>query len=396
MTNTDVAEATPSAPAPRSPLRRAAPWLILGVAAIIIATIGVLLSPTDEVRPPALSASNADPDGAMAVAEVLRQHGVDVIETSSLADTEHAADSAATTTILVIDPGLILNESQHNRLLSAAARVVAVEPHGTALEELAPGVTEAGTINDSFDADCEVDAVMKAGTVEAPATAYRLARGQQGIACLTVAGDLSALVEVRRSGTIVTVLGAGAALRNDQVVNAGNAALALNLLGQTETLIWYFPSEADLLENTDLTLADFQAPWTVPLTALLVLVAFAAIAWKWRRFGPLVVENLPVVVRASETLEGRARLYERGSARLHALDALRIGTIARLAPLCGLPRTASVAQVVDGVAALTGRKRADVAALLVDDEPRGDADLIRLSDALLRLETEAAEKIRPN
>src|SRR5258707_375476 len=150
-----------------TPLRRAAPWLVLGVAAIAIATIGALLIPVDEVRPPALSASSAQPDGAMAVAEVLRQHGVDVIETSSLA-------------------------------------------------------------------------------------------------------------------------GPGAALRNDQVVNAGNAALALNLLGQTETLIWYFPGEADLFENTDVSLADLQAPWTVPLTVLLALVAFAAIAWKWRRFGPLV------------------------------------------------------------------------------------------------------------
>jgi hypothetical protein len=36
-----------------------------------------------------------------------------------------------------------------------------------------------------------------------------------------------------------------------------------------------------------------------------------------------------------------------------------------------------------------------VAALLVGEEPTGDSDLIRLSDALLRLEAEAAAKARP-
>jgi hypothetical protein len=332
----------------------------------------------------------------MAVAEVLRQQGVEVIETTTLVDTERVTSSRATTTILLVDPFVILNKSQHDRLLAQASRVVVVEPTGTALDDLASGVVEAGVLDGSYDADCDVDAVQKAETVEAPATAYRLRHGERGTACLTVAGDLSALVEVRTNGTEVTVLGAGSALRNDQVTTAGNAALALNLLGQTETLVWYFPSEADRFEDTELSLADLQAPWTVPLTVLLGLVALAAAAWRWRRFGPLVIENLPVVVRAGETMEGRARLYERGSTRLHALDALRIGTISRLARRCSLPRTASVGEVVDAVAALTRRNRADVAALLVGEEPTGDADLIRLSDALLRLEAEAAAKARPD
>jgi hypothetical protein len=395
----DSVDATTASPGPaggRTPLRRAAPWLILGVVAIVVATIVALLIPTDEERPPPLSASNPEPDGAMAVAEVLRQHGVDVIETTTLADTERATSSRANTTILLVDPGLILDEDQHDRLLSEASRVVVVEPTDSALEELAPGVVEAGTLNGSLDADCDLDAVQKARTVDGPATAYRLGHGEQGTACLTVAGDLSALIEVRTNGTSVTVLGAGSTLRNDRVTTAGNAALALNLLGRTETLIWYFPSETDRYEDTESTLADLQAPWTVPLTVLLALVALAAAVWRGRRFGPLVLENLPVVVRSGETMEGRARLYERASARLHALDALRIGTVARLARVCSLPRTASVGEVVDAVAALTGRPRADVAALLVDDEPAGDGDLIRLSDALLRLEADAAARARPD
>ena len=102
-------------------------------------------------------------------------------------------------------------------------------------------------------------------------------------------------------------------------------------------------------------------------------------------FGPIVVENLPVVVRASETMEGRARLYSRAKARLRALDALRIGTVDRLARAVGLPRTATVDEVISAVSALTGRDRAGVAAVLLDATPHTDAELVRLSDELLAL-----------
>jgi hypothetical protein len=102
-----------------------------------------------------------------------------------------------------------------------------------------------------------------------------------------------------------------------------------------------------------------------------------------------------VVVRASETMEGRARLYDRADARLHALDALRIGAVSRLARTCGLPRTATVTEVVDAVAALAGRDRAAVAGILIDREPATDAELVRLSDELLALETETTRHSRP-
>ena len=45
--------------------------------------------------------------------------------------------------------------------------------------------------------------------------------------------------------------------------------------------------------------------------------------WRGRRFGPLAVEPLPVVVRASEATRGRARLYRRARAYGRATAALR-------------------------------------------------------------------------
>ena len=108
--------------------------------------------------------------------------------------------------------------------------------------------------------------------------------------------------------------------------------------------------------------------------------------WKGRRLGPIVVEALPVAVRSRETVEGRARLYDRGGARLRAADGLRIGAIRRMGPVLGLARTASVQDVVDAAARMTGRPSDTIGALLLTDEPAGDRDLVRISDDLARLE----------
>ena len=112
--------------------------------------------------------------------------------------------------------------------------------------------------------------------------------------------------------------------------------------------------------------------------------------------GPLVVENLPVTVRASETMRGRARLYEKANARLHTLDSLRIGTIARVATACGLPVLATVDEVVLAAAAASGRDQRDVRQLLVETVPLTDHALVQLSDELLRLEQKIAENLRPH
>ena len=92
---------------------------------------------------------------------------------------------------------------------------------------------------------------------------------------------------------------------------------------------------------------------------------------------------------------GRARLYERSSSRLRALDSLRVGSLQRLAVLCGLPRTASVDDVIASCAAVTGRQVAGIRALLLDTVPANDHDLMALSDDLLILERDVARAIRP-
>jgi len=182
---------------------------------------------------------------------------------------------------------------------------------------------------------------------------------------------------------------------NDEIATFGNAALALNLLGQDDTLVWYLPTLGDVAVTGPPSLGDLTPGWVTPVMVLLFVVAITAMVWRGRRFGPLVAEDLPVVVRASETMEGRARLYARGNARLRAIDAIRIGAVTRMARAAGLPRTAALDEVVRTVAALTGRDPVAVHTLLVGDVPATDAALMRLSDAVAELEADASRAVRP-
>jgi hypothetical protein len=102
-----------------------------------------------------------------------------------------------------------------------------------------------------------------------------------------------------------------------------------------------------------------------------------------------------VTVRANETMQGRARLYEKSSARVRAIDSLRIGAVQRIAALCGLPRVATVDDVIAGAAAVTGIDPVEVRRVLLDAAPATDRDLVKLSDDLLTLERSVATSVTP-
>jgi hypothetical protein len=104
--------------------------------------------------------------------------------------------------------------------------------------------------------------------------------------------------------------------------------------------------------------------------------------WRARRLGPVVIEPLPVVVRAAETAEGRARLYRRAKAADHAADALRRSTVDRMIPLLGLTPDATPAAVVESVAARTGRPGAEIHAVLYGPPPDTEQALVQLADTL--------------
>jgi hypothetical protein len=63
-----------------------------------------------------------------------------------------------------------------------------------------------------------------------------------------------------------------------------------------------------------------------------------------------------------------------------------VGTLVRLAGRCGLPRTASVDDIIASVSALTGQDPSTVRSSLIETVPTTDHELVELSDQLLELE----------
>ena len=113
------------------------------------------------------------------------------------------------------------------------------------------------------------------------------------------------------AASTVTVLGAPEPLMNEHLDEEGNAALALNLLGADDRLVWYRPT-IETAPGDETSFTALLPDWVEPAVWQLGIAAAIAAIWRARRLGRLVPEPLPVVVPASETVYGRARLYRRG------------------------------------------------------------------------------------
>ncbi|TFC28250.1 DUF4350 domain-containing protein [Cryobacterium sp. TMT1-3] len=387
---------TVATPTLRALLRRSSFWIFAFAGIVIVAIVGVFLSGGSNAAGRALAGDNAAPAGSMALVEVLRQQGVTVTLADSLVEVRDAV--GADSTVLLYDENGYLDAGQLTELAEGAARTVVVAPDFLALQALAPSVGFGGVSDTaSLTADCSVSAANRAenllpggDTLSIPEGGHPLLTG-----CFASDAETFSLVQVESAtGGLVSLVPDARVFNNENVTGYGNAALALGLLGESDSLVWYLPTLADLPRTGPPSLAELTPGWVSPVAVLLVLAAVAAAFWRGRRFGPLVAENLPVTVKASETMEGRARLYARSNARLRALDALRVGAVQRLARAVGLGRLAQLDEVIGTVARITGSAPAEVRRVLVDAIPHSDAQLMALSDALQALEQAACRAVK--
>lgn len=190
----------------------------------------------------------------------------------------------------------------------------------------------------------------------------------------------------------LAVLGSTAVLGNGRLDELGNAALATRLLGASPDLVWYLPSIEDAASNgSGKTLDDIAPAWARFLGPWLLLVAVTAVVWRGRRHGPLVFEPLPVVVKAVETAEGRARLYQDARAIDQARDNLRAGLLVRLSGKLRMGPGATAEDTISAAAGLLNRDATEVRTL-INERPATEARLVAWSQALDKLEKEV--KIR--
>ncbi|WP_022888350.1 DUF4350 domain-containing protein [Agromyces italicus] len=387
--STDVAPADAITPTLRANLRRRRIWIVFAIVLVLGAISLLVIRGGGGSAGQRLGADNPAPFGAKALVEVLGSHGVEV---GAVDDFDTALTSAKSgATVLVFDEFGLLDEQRLSRLAMFADRLVVVEPGFAALEALAPGVRLAGAASGAVDeVECELPAAERAGSLSTGQRLFTLddeatADGWQG--CFRDGDHGYAVATGPSSGDgRIVLVGATTPFENGRITERGNAALAIGLAGASEELVWYLPGPLDADPGQAPTLGELTPGWVSPVLALAVVVTVVAGVWRGRRFGPLVVENLPVHVPAGETALGRARLYARSAARTHALDQLRLGAIARIASSLRLPRTADVAEIAAAAAVATGRDPGQVRAVLVEALPTGDRELVQLANALDDLE----------
>ncbi|MGW0229651.1 DUF4350 domain-containing protein [Actinopolymorpha singaporensis] len=380
-----------------------------------------------------LDPASARQSGGRALAVLLGDRGVGVRRVDNLDGALRLATRGST--LVVAQPDLLVPVQLDRLVRAGSGHLVLFAPGDEALRVLAPDAVRAG---DTFTPAtrtprCALRAARRAGPVRVDGPMYRALPGANAVGCY---GDGSSFGLLRLAhqptahpgggadpgstariggGRTVDVVGPATSFANSRLAEHGNAALALNLLGTERELVWYVPSLSDPSaappgtpggrEPRSLTslLPDgvrFGAGQAAVAVALLMLAAA-------RRLGPVVPEPLPVVVRASEAVEGRARLYHRARARARAADALRAATAARLAPLLGLPHPGSPGSgrdtgrvlgqgpetLVAAVAGRTGRDAGQLRRLLAEcaaggQTPEDDAALVRLAAELDTLEQE--------
>ncbi|MFB6622359.1 DUF4350 domain-containing protein [Streptomyces sp. NPDC056374] len=346
-----------------------------------------------------LDPRSADPTGSRAVAELLRTRGIELNLVTTL--DEATAATTPDATLLVTTPDLLTRSQQstlHQAMTGSAGRTILVGAGQPSLDTLAPGVTSStSTPVENRDPSCTLTEAARAGTVDLGGERYLTAPGSTADSCYPSDGLPTLLRLPGRDTTDTVLLGSPDILHNKRLDQQGNASLALQLLGSRPHLVWYLPSLTDASATADTpddgTTGDFLS--LIPSgwlwgTLQLAIAALLAAVWRARRLGPLVTERLPVTLRASETTEGRARLYRKANARDRAASVLRTATRTRIAPLLGVPvqDAHSADRLLPALSVRLPETTTDPRHLLFGPAPADDATLIRLADQLDALERE--------
>jgi hypothetical protein len=378
-----------AAPHPTGRGRRMLGWLLIVALLLGIGLLSMRFIVADPDLTGTLNPESPGPAGAKALAELVRDQGVDVEVTRSRLV---AADAAGADATLVLTDPYTLTDEAASTLIDSADRVVLLTSSARMLRLLGLGAdapAESGTV----DAQCDLPEFARVGSIDAERM-FTPAAGVDG--CFRQPSGASAVLRADADGRTITLVEGAHLLSDEALADNGNAALGLALLAQRDRLVWYVPTfaDSDISAGDGASLADLTPGWVSPAILLLLIAGIAAIVWRGRRFGPLVAEALPVTVRAAETMQGRARLTAKAADAPHAAAVIRRGTLTRLAARLALGPRASVPEIADAASDRLRVPRASLYDLLGGPAPRSDDELIELARRLAELETAVDDAVR--
>lgn len=378
-------------------------WGIVALAVVGLVVYGVISMVTlATARTEPLDPANPSDNGSQALASVIADHDVRVDITRNQDQLIDAPRPDADTSVVVTETDALSARTARRfaEQTSDARRVILVSPSTGVLDALGLRVLEVRAPVDTSGgartppARCDAPWLGPLDTISDDGTWY-FADTDDATSCFRYGDDAPMIVLPRTSTRPEVVVMSGAALRNDEITRFDNAGVAIRTLAPASRLLWYVPSRSDVV--IDQPSAPSDIPRAIgPLIALALFLVLALMLWRGRRFGPLVTEPLPAVVKAIETTAARGRLYHRARAADRAAATLRAAIVENLSRHLGLPvptRPAAAAStaidaLVVAAADATGRDRRDVGQLLAGPLPSTDVELVDFTTRLTALEKE--------
>ena len=388
-------------PPPDSPLEAAPPQVtgphwsrrwrrwrpgVIAVALMLIPVLVTVWTRTITSTTP-LAIDNPKDWGTMALAELLRDEGISVSKAGSLSQAVDAGRQGATIAVVNADR---LSNQDRRALAESGGDVVVVgaESGSDALAGLT-GMTAKGTAaaaSSTRAPQCDDADAQAARTLAGTRASVSLQGDGDAVGCFPVGEDRYAYAtDSLPSGATLRVLPDPAPVTNVHLTQEGHAALGVRALGHHSRVLWL---DGEHMEALSVWNSSSTPPWLPVLIFQLLVIAGVLAIVQGRRFGGIVSEDLPVVVRSIETTVARGRLYRQGSDRPRAAQALRSGAALRLGATLGLPPGTSRRDVIAAVSLASGIAPTTVDSLLYGPPPTSDNALATLAVQLDQLESE--------
>ena len=364
-------------------------WWRPGVIAVALMLIPVLVTVWTRTitSTTPLAIDNPKDWGTMALAELLRHEGISVSKAGSLSQAVDAGRQGATIAVVNADR---LSNQDRRALAESGGDVVVVgaESGSDALAGLT-GMTAKGTAaaaSSTRAPQCDDADAQAARTLAGTRASVSLQGDGDAVGCFPVGEDRYAYAtDSLPSGATLRVLPDPAPVTNVHLTQEGHAALGVRALGHHSRVLWL---DGEHMEAPSVWNSSSTPPWLPVLIFQLLVIAGVLAIVQGRRFGGIVSEDLPVVVRSIETTVARGRLYRQGSDRPRAAQALRSGAALRLGATLGLPPGTSRRDVIAAVSLASGIAPTTVDSLLYGPPPTSDNALATLAVQLDQLESE--------
>ena len=225
-------------PTARERASAARPALLI-IAFVILVFFGLAALPDGRMNAVPVGIRNPTGDGARALAQVLKKHGVSVREVTA----KQAATVGEDTTLVVVFPSRMSPTIEQDVETRANVVYIGLEEEFGSSPAYLDGLSgDRGPAGSTKVAPACASEIAGQAAEIIPSRYSVSGAGANWQMCFTSDGETYAYAERIQDGRFRAVIPDSVRVRNRGILEAGNAALALNAIGRTPKVAWYIAS----------------------------------------------------------------------------------------------------------------------------------------------------------